>query len=194
LFQPLSPPAFNDVPIILCVARHVVVKNLGLLLRAFALLVQWKIAFRGVLIGDGPCHDDLKRLARDLGMNDHVEFVGAATQDDILPRLQRADVAVLSSSNEGMPVSLMEAAACGVPVVATAVGGIPELVRDGVTGLLAPPEPEPYANMLRRLLDNRSVARTMGAAARADAVKRFSVKRQGDDLISLWTGLHAWPK
>lgn len=194
LFKPISPRADNEAPIVLCVARHVAVKNLSLLLRALGLLAEWKADFRAILIGDGPCHEELKGLARDLALNQRVEFAGAATQDEVLRRLQRADIAVLSSLNEGMPVSLMEAAACGVPVVATAVGGIPELVRDGVTGLLAPAESEAYAKSLRRLIEDRNLARTMGAAARAEALTRFSVARQADELLKVWNGVCAWAK
>lgn len=194
LFKPLDHSVSVKPPLIVCVARHVVVKNLGLLLRAFRLLADWKIPFRGALIGDGPCHDELKQLAGELRIEDRVEFVGAVTQDQVLPRLQRAAIAVLSSQNEGMPVSLMEAAACGVPVVATAVGGIPELVRDGVTGFVTPPEPEPFARALRATLENPGLARAMGTAARADAVARFSVQRQVDSLLAVWENVCAWAK
>jgi len=80
----------------------------------------------------------LEALSLELGLSELVQFHGAATQERVLKWWQGATLGVLSSDNEGMPVSLMEAAACGVPVVATAVGGVPELVADGVTGLLAP--------------------------------------------------------
>jgi colanic acid/amylovoran biosynthesis glycosyltransferase len=186
LFKAAAEEKKNDVPLVVCVARHVVVKNLNLLLRALSLLAEWKVTFRAVLIGDGPCHEELKELSRDLRLEKQVEFLGSATQDDVLPWLQRANVAVLSSQNEGMPVCLMEAAACGVPVVATAVGGIPELVRDGVTGFLTPPEPQPFAAALRRVLEQPDLARQMGAAARADAERRFSVTRQVDQLLAIW--------
>lgn len=193
LFKP-APIGADEVPLVVCVARHVAVKNLSLLLRAFALLAQWNIPFRGVLIGDGPCHEELKNLQRELGLEQQVEFLGAATQDEVVQWLRRANVAVLSSQNEGMPVSLMEAAASGVPVVATAVGGIPELIRDGLTGFLTPPEPEPFANALRRLLENPALAHKMGTAARADAVARFSVERQVDQLLAVWERVCSWEK
>jgi colanic acid/amylovoran biosynthesis glycosyltransferase len=185
LFKP-APEQPNGVPLVVCVARHVVVKNLSLLLRALSILAESNVTFRAVLIGDGPCHEELKELSRDLRLDKQVEFLGSATQDQVLPWLQRANVAVLSSQNEGMPVSLMEATACGVPVVATAVGGIPELVRDGVTGFLTPPEPQPFAAALRRLLEQPDLARQMGAAAREDAEQRFSVTRQVDQLMAIW--------
>jgi glycosyltransferase involved in cell wall biosynthesis len=194
LFKPIAGAASTKPPLVVCLARHVVVKNLGLLLRAFALLDQWKVPFRGVLIGDGPCHEELKQFARELRIEERIDFLGAATQDEILPWLQRATVAVLSSQNEGMPVSLMEAAACGIPLVATAVGGVPELVRDGETGFLTAPEPEPFARALRRVLENSTLAQTIGCAARADAVARFSVQRQIDSLVGVWENVCAWAK
>lgn len=194
LFKPLDHKSSVEPPLIVCVARHVVVKNLGLLLHALRLLTDWKIPFRGVLIGDGPCHNELKQLARELGIENQVDFIGAATQDAVLPWLQRATIAVLSSQNEGMPVSLMEAAACGAPLVATAVGGIPELVRDGVTGFVAAPEPELFARALQRVLQNPNLARAMRTAARADAVARFSVQRQVDELLAMWENVCAWAK
>jgi glycosyltransferase involved in cell wall biosynthesis len=119
-----------------------------------------------------------------------VQMVGAADQSEVLAWWQRASVAVLTSEREGMPVCLMEAAACGVPVVATAAGGIPELVVDGVTGLLAPPGDRiALAAALQRLLENPDMAARMGAAARKGAKRRFSVSRQVDRLLQLWSGL-----
>src|SRR5207245_8261363 len=82
---------------------------------------------------------ELEAARERFGLAGVVEMPGAAEQTEVLAWWQRATIGVLTSDNEGMPVSLMEAAACGVPAVATAVGGVPELVEDGVTGLLVPP-------------------------------------------------------
>jgi glycosyltransferase involved in cell wall biosynthesis len=99
-------------------------------------------------------------------------------------------VAVLTSENEGMPVCLMEAAACGVPTVATAVGGVPELVEDGVTGFLVPPgDTAGLAAALLKLMQDLSLAARMGTSARRRAETHFSVRRQVDRLLSLWDGL-----
>jgi glycosyltransferase involved in cell wall biosynthesis len=88
---------------------------------------------------------------------------------------------------EGMPVSLMEAAACGRPAVATAVGGVPELVADGVTGLLvAPGDSLGLADALERLLRHPALRAAMGQAARARAERLFSLERQVDRLLNLW--------
>nr|MBA2451175.1 glycosyltransferase [Chloroflexota bacterium] len=124
---------------IVCVARLHPVKNLGLLLEACASLRARGLAFRCVLVGEGESRDELVAARARLGLGEVVELVGAAEQVVVLGWWQRATVAVLTSHSEGMPVSLMEAAACDVPAVATAVGGIPELIEDGRTGLLTPP-------------------------------------------------------
>jgi glycosyltransferase involved in cell wall biosynthesis len=95
---------------------------------------------------------------------------------------------VLSSDSEGMPVALMEAAACGVPVVATAVGGVPDMVVEGMTGRVVPPgDPAAFAGALEELLSDPALRRRMGAAARRHAVERFSVAHQVDRLMEVWT-------
>ena len=123
-----------------------------------------------------------------LGLADRVIMPGAATQAEVLEWWQRADVGVLCSKSEGMPVALMEAAACGVPVVATAVGGVPELVRDGETGLvIASEDAGALAAALERLLRDARLRARFGAAARLWAVENFSVDRQAERLLALWT-------
>jgi len=129
----------SQPPLILCVARHVAVKNLGLLLEACALLRDRGVSFECVMIGDGPLRAVLEAKRDHWNLGGLVELAGAAKQREVLRWWQQATVGVLTSDNEGMPVCLMEAAACGVPVVATRVGGLPELVADGVTGILTPP-------------------------------------------------------
>ena len=180
--------AATDLPWIVCVARHVKVKNLGLLLAACAELRRRGLEFRCAMIGDGPLHGELKARRTALGLETVVEMPGAAEQDDVLHWWQRAAVGVLSSENEGMPVCLMEAAACGVPVVAPAVGGIPELVQDGETGLLA--RPDDIASLvvaLERLLRDAELRRRLGSAARRRAQEKFSVRHQADSLLALWS-------
>jgi type III pantothenate kinase len=121
-------------------------------------------------------------------LEDTVHFAGAQDHAQVLAWWQRAHVAVLTSENEGMPVSLMEAAACGVPAVASAVGGIPELVQHGVTGLLTPPGDAPaLADALQELLEDRPRAAAMGRAARARVEQYFSLSRQVDALLNVWS-------
>lgn len=175
-------------PLIVCVARHVKVKNLGLLLDACALLRDRGVKFRCVSVGDGVCRAELEARRIELKLESHVEFAGALEQQAVLGWWRRAAVAVLTSENEGMPVSLMEAGACGVPAVATAVGGIPELVAHGETGLLtAAGDARAFADALQQMLAAPDQAAGMGRAARARIKKKFSLARQVDDLLAVWS-------
>jgi colanic acid/amylovoran biosynthesis glycosyltransferase len=187
-FRPGGPRDLR--PLVVCVARLVPVKNLGLLLGACAELRAGGLEFHCALVGDGPCRDELTAARARLRMEGVVELAGAAEQDEVLAWWRRASVAVLTSEREGMPVSLMEAAACGVPAVATAVGGVPELIADGMTGLLAPPgDRQGMAAALGRLLRDPGLAAAMGRQARARAEERFSVRQQVDRLVALWDGV-----
>ena len=179
--------ARSGAPLIFCVARQVEVKNLALLLEACALLRQGGTEFRCVMAGDGPLRERLVQQRATLGLNDTIEMPGALEQSDVLKFWQQASAGVLTSDNEAMPVCLMEAAACAVPVVATAVGGIPELVQQGVTGFLCKKgDAKEIANAIEVLLGDDEMRRRMGAAARLRAEREFSVVRQVDQLQEIW--------
>ena len=179
-----------EPPHVVCVARLRPVKNLGLLLEGCAALQSRGVEFRCTVIGDGSCRDELEAMRARLGLARVVEFAGAAEQAEVLAWWQRATIAALTSTSEGMPVSLMEAAACGVPAVAPAVGGIPELVEDGVTGLLVPVgDTQALAAALEQLLRNPELAARMGMAARRRVEERFSLMGQVDRLLALWAEL-----
>ncbi len=137
-----------------------------------------------VVAGDGELRDSLEARARSM-LGDRVRFLGWV-QD--LPALYGAiDVVALTSRSEGTPVALIEAAASGTPVVATGVGGVPEVVRDRRTGLLVPPgDPVAVAAQLLTLLEDPEGARRMGEEG-ADWVRdRFSQERLADDLTGLY--------
>lgn len=190
MFRPGPATGRADPPLLLCVARHVAVKDLGRLLEACAALRTRGVAFRCVMVGDGPLRDELLALRQSLKLDDIVEMPGAAEQGEVLRWWRRASVGVLTSLNEGMPVSLMEAAACGVPVVAPAVGGIPELVANDETGLLtAPGDNAALVAALEGLLGDARLRKRMGEAARQRAVQKFSVRRQVEQLLALWAGV-----
>ncbi len=181
-------PSSRESGLIVSVARHNPVKNLGLLLEACATLQARGVEFRCIMIGDGPTHDELIGIRAQLRMEPLVEMVGAAERATVLEWLRRASVAVLCSHREGMPVSLMEAGACELPVVATRVGGIPELIEDGVTGLLTPPgDAAALADALQRLLADPPLGRAMGQAARRRIAAKFSLAAQVDSLQALWS-------
>lgn len=177
-------------PHIVCVARLKPFKNQALLLEACDRLRRKGLRFHCVLVGDGPSRDDLHTLRSHFQLERIVDFVGAADQTEVRGWWQRAALAVLPSDSEGAPVCLMEAAACGVPAVATDVGGVGEIVEDGSTGVLLPPgDADALAEALEDLLRDEPKAARLGEAARRRAVERFSVTRQVDALLGLWQDL-----
>lgn len=187
-FTPASPDTTQ--PLVLCVARLREVKQLDLLIRACAVVRDRGTEFRCVIVGEGPERPRLEAMRVELGLDAVVEMPGAAEQSLVRQWWQRASVAVLSSRSEGMPVSLMEAASCGLPAVAPAVGGIPELIEDGVTGLITPAgDCHALANALQQLLVDDRLREAMRGAARRRAEARFSRTSQIDRLLGLWSSI-----
>jgi glycosyltransferase involved in cell wall biosynthesis len=156
-----GPPTVSVVANLLSYKRH------DLFLRAFALVTRWTPEARATLVGDGAERGRLEMLADDLGLSNSVLFAGRL--DDPRPFIAEAHAVALTSIHEGLPNALLEAMAMGRPTVATPVGGIPELVRDGNEGLLAEARPEAVAEALIRVLGDRDRAEAMGRAARARA-------------------------
>lgn len=137
------------------------------------------------IVGDGPCRDQLIAQARDTGVLPHIEFIGH--RDDVPAILAGSDLFVLPSESEASPNVIFEAMAAGLPVVASRVGGIPELVADGVTGLLVPPaDPNALAAALLDLLDQPGRAMAFGKAARARIEQQYSFERMVAQFESLY--------
>jgi N-acetyl-alpha-D-glucosaminyl L-malate synthase BshA len=159
-------------PLAVHVSNFRPVKRVPWLIEAFARASSGTQA-ELMLVGDGPTRSEACETARRLGIGARVRFLG---ERDALPELlSPADVFLLSSSEESFGLSALEAMSCGVPVVATAVGGVPEVVLDGVTGLLCPADDQVrYAERVRELLFHPERARTMGRAARVDVLARFA--------------------
>lgn len=125
-----------------------------------------------LLLGDGPERPAVEEQVRSLGLGDAVHFLGM--QRDVVSTLQRSDVFLLPSDTEGFGLAALEALSCGVPVVASAVGGVPEVITDGATGLLcAPGDVEGMAAAVLRLALDPILHRVMSVAAREDALLRF---------------------
>jgi glycosyltransferase involved in cell wall biosynthesis len=126
------------------------------------------------IVGDGPERAAVEAEIRALGVESRVELVGE--RDDVPRLLADSDVFVLSSRSEGSPLSVLEAMAAGLPVIASAVGGVPELVEDDITGLLVPAgDPGRLAAALDRLLADPSLRRRLGAAGRERVRARFDL-------------------
>jgi glycosyltransferase involved in cell wall biosynthesis len=161
-------------PVILSVARFVKIKDPMTLVKAFRAVVERIPEAVSAMVGEGPLKPQVERYVREHGLGDHVRIYPGTT--DLRPRLAEASAFVLCSLSEGLPNTALEAMACGLPVVATRVGGVPEIVTDGVTGFLVPPgNPEALAEALINTLEDQSAARAMGAAARERAVRDHSL-------------------
>jgi glycosyltransferase involved in cell wall biosynthesis len=160
------------------------------------LLLAWREVAREVpearllLVGDGARRAALTRLAAELGVAERVTFAGH--RRDAAALLQRAEVAVSSSYAEGISNSVLEALAARRPLVATAVGGTPEVVRDGVTGLLVPPgAPAQLARRILEALRDPAAARALGETGRAVVAREFGVEAMRRSYDALYAGLLA---
>lgn len=180
----------HGVPIIGLVARLVPIKDVGTFLRSIPIVVREVPEARAVIVGDGPERDRLTALAEELGVAHRCFFLGWTAD---MPAIYAAiDVLALSSLNEGSPVSVIESMASGVPVVASAVGGVPDLVVDGQTGLLVPPgSADELAAALSHVLRDGSLAAMLGGRGRSVATARFGAGRLVRDIESLYVQLLA---
>lgn len=158
------------------------------LLEAVALLRDRGIALQLTLVGDGPDGDALKAKSQQLGLDDHVHFAGRQDERTALTSIAAADVLVLPSFMEGLPVVLMEAMALGVPVIATRVAGIPELVRDEVSGLLFDPADwEALADAVAQLAADPALRARLAVAARQRIEAEFAIDRAVAPLPDLFS-------
>jgi glycosyltransferase involved in cell wall biosynthesis len=173
---PASPPPADGPVWLVNVAGHVEVKALDVLLHAFALAGSRRPDLRLELIGDGPLTDELRALAAELELGDRVSFAGAATPAEIADRLRASHALALSSLSENMPLAVLEALCCGLPVAATDVGGIPEAVGDD--GVLSPAgDPEALAGAILEVVEQRGRFDAQDIARRAAA--RWSFQAVG---------------
>jgi len=190
-FRPRLLPSEGPVQA-LCVASLQEYKGHRHLLHALAGLDRLRLT----LVGDGPLRGELEALCAQLGIAERVRWLGSLTEDEVRRELEAAEVFVLPSvvaadgQMEGIPVALMEAMAHGVPVVATRLSGIPELVRDGRTGVLAEPAD---ADSLRRALEgvlaDPEAARRRAEEARRLVEAEFTLAQQGAAMAALLRGV-----
>jgi glycosyltransferase involved in cell wall biosynthesis len=160
------------------VAFHIERKGLDVLLRAFRKVAEGRPGLALELIGDGPATPDLKRLAAELDVSDQVHFAGTAAPVQIAESLRAADLFVFASLSENMPLAVLEALCCGLPVVATSVGGIPDAVGDADGALVPPGDPDALAAAIETLLtnydrfDQAEIAKRAAAQFSFDAIGR----------------------
>ena len=159
-------------------------KGHEVLLEATRLLAERGVPVRVVAAGDGPLRDELLARRHALGLDDRVAFLGA--RPDAVRLMAGADILALSSHYEGLPVVLMEASGLGLPVVATAVGGIPEVLTDGADALLVPPgDASALADALERMALDDVLRARLGAAFAAQA-GRFDIAHTEDAMETLY--------
>lgn len=165
-------------------------KDLGTLVRAFALVRGKRPGAKLAIVGDGPCKEELQKLAAELGIGGDVVFVPATRT--VVPWLHSIDIFVLPSTSEALSNSLMEAMACGCAVVASKVGGNPELVEHEVTGLLfSSRQPDDLAGCLGRLMDSPELRRRFGQAATGFIHNQFSISASAARMGEIYEQLLA---
>lgn len=169
----------EKVKTIYCAARLAPEKGFEFLLQAVRILNERNYDLLLRLAGDGPCRADLERLAQALGIEDRVQFLGYIDEESNVQELCAADLFVLPSLAEGLPISATEAMAVGVPVIATNIAGTSELVEDGRTGLLVrPSDSQALADAIIRIIDDFDFRLRVAELGRKKVMEEFDVERE----------------
>ncbi len=164
------------------------VKRTGDVLESLAKLRERGVDAVLLMVGDGPDRDAVEQRASELRIIRHCYFLGY--QEDVSGWYQAFDALILPSANEGTPVVAIEALAAGCPVVATSVGGVPDVVREGVDGFLVPMgDVDALADRLELLARDPELRARMGAAGRESAPARYAVERLVSDVDELYRSL-----
>lgn len=173
---------------LLYTGRLAAVKGLPILLESLALLKTNHPNVLLTVVGDGTDRQSLEQMTAQLGLTENVNFVGYQSQAKVRQYMQETDVFVLPSFAEGVPVSLMEALAAGVPVVTTQIAGVGELVENGTSGYLVPPgNVQLLADRIATLLVNPEVRSQFGAAGRAKIEQEFDIQQEAAWLCQIMT-------
>lgn len=185
LFQPRQHQGFGNH--LLFVGRLAAEKGVPILLESLVLLTQDHPNLVLTLVGDGEARAELEQKAEQLGLGDRVRFLGYQSQTAVRQHIQEADIFVLPSFAEGVPVVLMEAMAAGIPVVTTQIAGIGELVEHGVSGSLVPPgNAQLLAAQITPLVKDAQLRNQMGHAGRLKVEQEFDVYQEGGRLHQIF--------
>jgi sugar transferase (PEP-CTERM/EpsH1 system associated) len=164
------------------------VKDQQLLIKAFAKLRSKYHNIILLIIGDGPCRENLENLTKDLGLKQNVRFLGM--RSDVPELLKLMDIFVLPSIFEGVSNTILEAMAMGLPVIATNVGGNPDLIEDGETGILVPKEDvSTLTTALERYIMDHTTMKRHGTAGRKRAIDKFGLHRMVAQYEDMYTFL-----
>lgn len=187
-------PLKTDPPRLLCLGRLVDLKGFDLAIRAMPRVIEHFPSARLVIAGDGPARPELASLADKLGLTRTVDFLGWVPPPQVPSLLDGATLVIVPSRQETFGITALEAAAFGRPVIAARVGGLPEVIDSGRTGLLIEPgNSDALASAVITLLGDRGRLVEMGEAARQHAADRFSWRRTVDAYDALYAKLAAGP-
>jgi L-malate glycosyltransferase len=178
----LPPREKRDAILLGCVGHLLPEKGQELLVRALPAVLERSPNCRLVLAGGGPCRGLLERLALRQGVHHAVQFAGVV--EDVAGIYRSLDIFLFPSLAEPLGSSLLDAMAYGLPVVALAAGGVPEVIEDGQNGLLVPPDG--FAGAVLRLLGDSALAARLGAAARRTIEERYTARRMVEDTLALY--------
>jgi glycosyltransferase involved in cell wall biosynthesis len=185
---PSKSTATTGKKTIICVGRLSPEKGQAGLLRAFAKVRSSHPELTLRLVGDGPERGALEALAEELAVSSAITFAGRLPEEETLAEIARSDLLVLPSFMEGLPIVLMEAMAVGVPVIASRVAGIPELVEDGKTGLLFTPSNwDELASAIDRLLGDKALQAELADRAEEKVAAEFDTRKSAAELARLFT-------
>jgi len=179
--------AFNELPTILAAGRLSREKGFDILVEALHLLAGKQRYFKCLIAGDGPEKASLSALRDNLGLGDKIDFLGYVR--DIAPLMKTCDLLVLPSRHEGLPLSLLEAMASGLPVVASAVGGIPDLLTPDKGWVVPPANPEVLADTIETVLDNPDQALKKAQRGRVEVANDYDIKKTANQYEDLYLDL-----
>jgi glycosyltransferase involved in cell wall biosynthesis len=188
--SPIDPADHPKEVVIGWVGRLVPVKGVSTLLKAVAEMSKSQPTPRVLLVGEGPERESLEKLAAALGLSERVRFVGFV--EDIWPYYEQMDLFVLPSLHEGVPIALLEALGAGLPVVASAVGGIPHVIGTSEAAVLIDSQsPSTWAEALTGLLSDRAKMTAIGERARKHIEANFSIEGMTEQYLALYQSARA---
>ncbi|MDR1564499.1 MAG: glycosyltransferase [Oscillospiraceae bacterium] len=184
LFKPAERAKEGPKIVLGCVKKLEEHYGIQFLLKAFAILCSEYDNLELRIAGYGPMEAELKQLAEELGIGSKVLWLGfVSPQEEVIKLIQGLDIAAVPSLSESFGVSAIEASACGIPVVASNVGGLPETVLEGATGLLVPPSDEKaLATALKKLIESPELRRSMGERGRAFVCENYSFVKNFNEI------------
>ena len=174
-----------DAMTLVHVGRFNAQKNHEGLLQAFQNVCRANPNCRLNLLGDGELREEMEKLAQELGIRDRVHFLGS--QSDVHPHLHGADIFLLPSKYEGMPMTILEAMGTGLPIVASAVGGVPDMLTDRQSGMLTSCDPEQVSRAVLELMEREDLRAKLGRNARKESV-RFSAGFMAEEYCKVYIG------